>query len=103
MGIPSQFKRDGVTMGKNQYNIITQCYFDFDANLSAKYYFTDDLFVGVRLQYVFYSFDIRDLAESDMSKNLVGGISFVNEEEPNAVYMPTAKPFQVMLSFGHTW
>ena len=103
VGIPSQFKRDGVNMGKNQYNILTQCYFDFDANLGAKYYFTDDLFVGVRLQYVFYSFDIRDLAESDMSKDLVGGISFVNEEGPNAIYLPTAKPFQMFFTFGYLW
>lgn len=103
VGIPSQFKRDGVNMGKNQYNILTQCYFDFDANLGAKYYFTDDLFVGVRLQYIFYSFDIRDLAESDMSKDLVGGISFVNEEGPNAIYLPTAKPFQMFFTFGYLW
>lgn len=102
-GIPSKYSRDGSIVGKAQYNILAQLFVDFDANVGARYYFTDDLFVGAHVHWAFYSFDIRDLAESDMSKDLVGGISFVAEEGPNAVYMPTAKPFQVMFSFGHTW
>ena len=102
VGIPSKYSRDGI-VGKAQYNLLTQLFVDFDANVGARYYITDDLFVGAHVHWAFYSFDIRDLAESDMSKDLVGGISFVAEGGPNAVYMPTAKPFQVMLSFGHTW
>lgn len=105
-GIPSKFRRDGVS-AKAQYNILTSLYADFDANIGAKYYITDDLFVGLHVHWAFYSFDIRDLMEADESwtKDFVGGISFPDdpEKEPNCVYLPTAKPFQVMFSFGHTW
>ncbi|MBO4600061.1 MAG: hypothetical protein J5641_04920 [Bacteroidales bacterium] len=103
VGIPSQFKLDGTTMGKNEFNILTQIFVDFDANLGAKYYFTDDLFVGVRLQYAFYSFDIRDLMESDLSHDIVGAISFSDEDGPRCVYLPSSKPFQVLFTFGHLW
>lgn len=102
VGIPSKYSRDGI-VGKAQYNLLTQVFVDFDANIGARFYIADDLFIGAHVHWAFYSFDIRDLAESDMSKDLVGGISFVAEDGPNAVYMPSAKPFQVMLSFGHTW
>ncbi|MBQ6068374.1 MAG: hypothetical protein IJK84_02630 [Bacteroidales bacterium] len=101
-GLPSKYHRDGETF-KAQYNLLTQLFFDFDANVGARYYITDDLFVGAHVHWAFYTFDIRDLAESDMSKELVGGISFVAEDGPNAVYMPSTKPFQVLFSFGHTW
>ena len=101
-GIPSKYSRDGFA-AKAQYNLLTQFFVDFDANIGARYYITDDLFVGAHVHWAFYSFDIRDLAESDIPKDMVGGISFVAEDGPNAIYMPTAKPFQVMLSFGYTW
>ena len=102
VGIPSKYSRDGMA-SKAQYNLLTQLFVDFDANVGARFYIADDLFVGAHVHWAFYSFDLRDLAESDMPKDLVGGISFIAEDGPNAVYMPSAKPFQVMLSFGHTW
>lgn len=102
MGIPSKYSRDGVVY-KAQYTPLTQFFVDFDVNAGARYYITDALFVGAHVHWAFYSFDIRDLAESDMSKDLVGGISFIAEDGPNAIYMPTAKPFQVMFSFGFLW
>lgn len=104
-GIPSKYRRDGVS-AKANYNILTQLYVDFDANIGAKYYITDDLFIGLHVHWAFYKFDIRDLMEADESwtKGLVGGISFPvdPEKSPNCVYLPTAKPFQVLFSFGYT-
>ena len=101
-GIPSKFSRDGVAT-KIQYSIFSQLFTDFDANIGARFYITDDLFVGAHVHWSFYSFDIRDVADGDLPKDYVGAISFIEENGPNGVYMPTAKPFQVMLSFGHTF
>ena len=99
--LPSRYKIDE-TVGRSNYNFLTSLYFDLDANLGVKYFITDDLFVGLRVHYAFYTFDIRKLMESSFDPDLVGGIS-MDDEGSRALLLPNARPFHCMLSFGHRW
>ena len=99
--LPSRYKIDDI-VGRSRYNFFTSLCFDLDANLGVKYFITDDLFVGMQVQYAFYTFDIRKLMESSFDPDVVGAIK-MNEEGSDAVLIPNARPFHIMLSFGHRW
>ena len=99
--LPSRYKIDE-TVGRSSYNFVTSLYFDLDANLGVKYFINDGLFVGLRVHYSFYTFDIRSLMESSMDPDLVGAI-IMDEEGSNAILLPNARPFHFMLSIGHRW
>ena len=99
--LSSRYKIDE-TLGRSSYNFFTSLCFDLDANLGVKYFITDDLFVGLRLHYAFYTFDIRKLTESSVDPDIVGAIK-MDDEGSDALLLPNARPFHVMLSVGHRW
>ena len=47
-------------------------------------------------------YGIRKLMESSFDPDVVGAIK-MNEEGSDAVLIPNARPFHIMLSFGHRW
>lgn len=82
--------------------------FHFDANIGAKYWFSEQFFCGARLQYCFYTLSILSLfgkdGDADMKKfpngvvnmDLTSGIGSAN------YFMPGSK-LQLALSLGYVW
>ncbi|MBR1834552.1 MAG: hypothetical protein IJ785_03500 [Bacteroidales bacterium] len=82
--------------------------FHFDANVGAKYWFSDQLFCGARLQYCFYTLSILSLfgkdGEADLSEypNGVVNLNLANGTGTANYFLPGSK-VQMVLSLGYVW
>ena len=103
IGLPGRPVVDGIVMEKEEYNFFTRLFFDLDAMLGVKYFFTDDLFVSFQAHYAFYTFDIRNLFESNIDPHTVGGIGLSDDGSVSSVSLPSSKPFRLLVAFGHLW
>lgn len=103
------FKRDGSDTESNLVSLIMGFInLNVDANAGVKYWFTDEVFLGLRLQYTFFSFSSLSLFTDDQNVNLdefPNGVASINLDDRTSLasYFLPKSSFQTVLSVGYVW
>ena len=82
--------------------------FHFDANAGVKYWFSDEWYCGLRMQYCFYTLSMLSLFDSDNSIDLnhyPNGVVNLDMDEGTAAarYFLPKSTLQAVLSIGYVW
>ena len=82
--------------------------FHFDVNAGLKYWFSDEWFCGLRMQYCFYSVSILSLVDSDNNVDfdkLPNGVMELDLDRGTALanYLLPKSTAQAVVSVGYVW
>lgn len=109
--LPSKVKVDGQAMQKSadsESSIIMSLLNSYvDANAGVKYWFSDDMYVGLRLQYAFINaldiFGNTDSDDEDLLKQTNGAVKFNLDEGTGRYSILPLKHIQAVFSVGIVW
>ena len=113
--LKNKVKLDGIALERPKGNdaniesaILGLFNFHFDANAGVKYWFSDEWFCGLRLQYCFYTLGMLSLFDSDNSIDLSkypNGIADLDLDHGTAVanYFLPKSTAQAVISLGYVW
>ena len=82
--------------------------FHFDANAGVKYWFNDEWYCGLRMQYCFYTLSLLSLFDSDNNVDLAqfpnGAVYLdIDERRAGARYFLPKSTLQAVISIGYVW
>lgn len=113
--LKSKVKVDGVAKeelleDENLIESLLLGVFDFhlDANVGVKYWFNDEWYCGLRMQYCFYTLSLLSLFDSDNSADLDqfpnGAVYLdIDEDRAGARYFLPKSTLQAVFSIGYVW
>lgn len=109
--LPSKVTVDGQAMQKSAnseasilMSLLNSC---LDANAGVKYWFSDDMYVGLRLQYAFFNalgiFGNTDSDDEDLLEHTNGALKFNLDEGTGRYSILPVNHIQAVLSVGFVW
>lgn len=114
--IPGKTKVDGQTLERVKSSdngdllvSILNISAGFDGNVGCKYFITDEMYVGGRLQYNFYSYSFMDMENDfdggEAKPESYAGMMAVDmaNKQSAAIYVPKPMPVQLMFEVGYRW
>lgn len=85
-------------------NFLTGFGFTLGAMVEAKYFITDQMYVGTRLGYMFYTFDLRNLLDDESLSSIAGVVGLnQNGNTASSIHLAEIQPFNLSLQLGFRW
>lgn len=84
-------------------SVLTRLGITLGAMAEAKYFLTDEMYVGTRLGYMFYTFDLRFL-EDESQSSIAGALSLSPKDNTAELFhFAEIQPFYLSLQLGFRW
>lgn len=109
--LPSKVKVDGQAMEKpadfESSLLMSLLNSGLDANAGVKYWFSDEMYVGLRIQYAFANllniFGSLDEEDEEVLKQANGSVAFNLDESTGRYTILPKNPIQAVFSVGYVW
>lgn len=86
------------------FSLLTGLGIILGAMVEAKYFLIDEMYVGTRLGYMFYTFDLSFLVDDEHLSSISGVVSLnQNDNTANFFHYPEIQPFYLSLQLDFRW